>query len=115
MGGEKRLLSQSAPRLLSSIDAQQPYRERQREAERERATRRRRAARGGMASQRDRSTERERQRLGSMDGWADPGLESFVRGETPLWTEIAVPRPKTFNRDGRSLSLSLNPSVSDPL
>jgi hypothetical protein len=108
MGGEKRLLSQSAPRLLSSIDAQQPYRERQREAERERATRRRRAARGGMA-------ERERQRLGSMDGWADPGLESFVRGETPLWTEIAVPRPKTFNRDGRSLSLSLNPSVSDTL
>ena len=50
-----------------------------------------------------------------MDGWADPGLESFVRGETPLWTEIAVPRPKTFNRDGRSLSLSLNPSVSDTL
>eukprot|EP01043_Picozoa_sp_COSAG02_P028332 COSAG02_NODE_1713_length_11220_cov_4.344663_1_plen_677_part_00 len=31
----------------------------------------------------------------------DPSMDSFVRGDTPLWSEVAVPRPKTFNRDGR--------------
>ena len=36
----------------------------------------------------------------SSGGYSDVGRESFWQG-VPLWSEVAVPRPKTFNKDGR--------------
>eukprot|EP01043_Picozoa_sp_COSAG02_P052569 COSAG02_NODE_5683_length_4131_cov_2.397817_2_plen_785_part_00 len=97
MGDERGLMSKSAPRILSSLDNARAYslqkKRRSKGSQRAQAGRRR-AAQGPVPSQR---------RLPSlgMEGWTDLGLESFARGETPLWTEVAVPRPKTFNRDGR--------------
>ncbi len=98
MSDERGLMSKSAPRILNSLDNARAYGSR---GKRQRSTGSQRAQAGRRQAAPDAvSSERRLPSLGT-EGWADPGLESFARGETPLWTEVAVPRPKTFNRDGR--------------
>lgn len=88
-----------APRILKRLDEKGVYAGSPAAKRRSRRSSRLRAAQRRAHS----VTPTSQRRLPSLetDGWPDPGLESFARGDVPMWTEVAVPRPKTFNRDGR--------------